>query len=175
MNWPEKIPMRWTVRTALGLAAMVLLAACASRPPAAPPRADMFPAPLTEPMQCVPYARLASGIEIYGDAHTWWAQAAGRYARGNRPALGAVLSLPRGQRLRHGHVAVVTRILGPREIRVAHANWGNTPALRRRILRDHPAIDVSSGNNWSAVRFWNYEAASYGGVYPADGFIYRNR
>ena len=31
-------------------------------------------------LQCVPYARQVSGIRIYGDAHTWWDQAEGRYA-----------------------------------------------------------------------------------------------
>ena len=33
-------------------------------------------------LQCVPYARQVSGIRIFGDAHTWWGQAEGRYARG---------------------------------------------------------------------------------------------
>ena len=32
--------------------------------------------------QCVPFARLMSGIQIFGDAHTWWQQAAGRYQTG---------------------------------------------------------------------------------------------
>ena len=38
--------------------------------------------------QCVPFARLLSGIQIFGDAHTWWQQAAGaiRPARRPRPA-----------------------------------------------------------------------------------------
>src|SRR3546814_5614904 len=29
--------------------------------------------------QCVPFARAASGIQIYGDAWTWWGQAEDRY------------------------------------------------------------------------------------------------
>ncbi|MFY8142871.1 MAG: CHAP domain-containing protein, partial [Caulobacter sp.] len=29
--------------------------------------------------QCVPFARLMSGIQIFGDARTWWSQAAGKY------------------------------------------------------------------------------------------------
>ena len=32
--------------------------------------------------QCVPFARAASGIQIYGDAWTWWDQAEGRYQIG---------------------------------------------------------------------------------------------
>ncbi|MEP2549877.1 MAG: CHAP domain-containing protein, partial [Marinomonas sp.] len=41
-------------------------------------------------LQCVPYARQLSGVQIYGDARTWWKQAAGKYARGGRPQKGAV-------------------------------------------------------------------------------------
>jgi hypothetical protein len=36
-------------------------------------------------LQCVPYARQASGIQLFGDARTWWDQAAGRYSRGHAP------------------------------------------------------------------------------------------
>src|SRR6478672_2506999 len=38
--------------------------------------------------QCVPYARDYSGIQIFGDAWTWWTQANGRYARGQLPIRG---------------------------------------------------------------------------------------
>jgi hypothetical protein len=37
--------------------------------------------PAAAVLQCVPYARAQSGIEIRGNAGTWWAQAEGRYAR----------------------------------------------------------------------------------------------
>ena len=30
--------------------------------------------------QCVPFARLMSGIQIFGDARTWWSQAVGHRA-----------------------------------------------------------------------------------------------
>ena len=46
-------------------------------------------------LQCVPYARQVSGIQIYGDAHTWWGQAAGRYERGSVPQVGAVMAFRR--------------------------------------------------------------------------------
>ena len=47
--------------------------------------------------QCVPFARLMSGIQIFGDAHTWWQQAAGRYQTGFTPKGrgGAVLQADR--------------------------------------------------------------------------------
>ena len=40
--------------------------------------------------QCVPFARAASGIQIYGDAWTWWSQAAGKYERGSTGLGGSV-------------------------------------------------------------------------------------
>ena len=43
-------------------------------------------------LQCVPFARQSSGIQLYGDALSWWDQAAGRYARGRQPKVGAVMS-----------------------------------------------------------------------------------
>ena len=42
-------------------------------------------------LQCVPFARMLSGIQIFGDAWTWWQKAAGRYAQGFVPKAGAVL------------------------------------------------------------------------------------
>ncbi len=56
---------------------------------------------------CVLYARAASGIDIRGDAFSWWNLAAGRYLRGNMPEAGAVLVLAQTDRLRPAHLAVV--------------------------------------------------------------------
>jgi hypothetical protein len=42
------------------------------------PYGDGTTAELPAYLQCVPYARQVSGIQIYGDAWTWWDQAAGR-------------------------------------------------------------------------------------------------
>jgi hypothetical protein len=64
--------------------------------------------------QCVPYARQASGVEIYGDANTWWGQAAGRYARSSRPAPGSVLVLRGYNDPTRGHVAVVSGMVSDR-------------------------------------------------------------
>src|SRR5688572_2935203 len=58
-------------------------------------------------LQCVPYARQVSGVQIYGDAWTWWSQAAGRYARGFAPRVGAVMSFKPHGNMRLGHVAAV--------------------------------------------------------------------
>ena len=159
-------------------AALLLLASCAapaprvaSLPPAPPPTASSSGAPYSVDfsvnMQCVPYARLRSGIGIFGDAHTWWTTAAGRYARGRVPEPGSVLVLRQTGRLSYGHVAVVTQTVNPREIRIDHANW-----QRGTVITGMPVLDVSPANDWSVLRFWNQEARAWGGIYPAEGFIY---
>tara|TARA_B100000508_G_scaffold140803_1_gene143531 strand:+ start:1071 stop:1556 length:486 start_codon:yes stop_codon:yes gene_type:complete len=127
---------------------------------------------LREPIQCVPYAREASGIPIRGDAHTWWRQAAGRYERGSVPKVGAVMVLSKTERLKYGHVAVVTKIIDSRNIEVQHANWGGDHKTRRIVYKAMPVKDVSATNDWSRSRFWHYPSKTYGSVYPTSGFIY---
>ncbi|MEA2780720.1 MAG: hypothetical protein QOK29_2264 [Rhodospirillaceae bacterium] len=126
-------------------------------------------------IQCVPYARQVSGIDLMGDAWSWWNAAAGKYSRGRQPHFMSVLVLSRTARLKLGHVAVVMDIIGPREIRVTHANFGNDWRSRRIIYDSMPVADVSAGNDWSVVRFWNYQAKAWGIVYPAYGFIHPDR
>lgn len=122
-----------------------------------------------KPLQCVPYARMVSGIELRGDAKTWWESAAGRFRRGQQPAPGAVLVMKGSSKTPHGHVGVVTKILNEREILIDHANWLNN----RKIHLATPVIDVSPNNDWTAVRVWYTPGAHYGAhVYPTDGFIY---
>lgn len=118
------------------------------------------------PLQCVPYARAISGIELYGDASKWWDLAAGHYVRSNEPNLGAVLVLTGSSH--HGHVAVVTAIDSPRQIRVDHANWLNDG----RIYHNDPVIDVSPDNDWSQVKVWDARDMVMGSrTYSVRGFI----
>lgn len=121
-----------------------------------------------ERLQCVPYARAESGIEIYGDAHLWWQKAAGRYDRGRAPEVGSVLVLYGYQRTDRGHVAVVRRVISDREIVIDHANWLNDG----RVYLDQPVKDVSANNDWSAVRVWYAPGRQYGArTYAVQGFI----
>src|SRR5262249_45898936 len=103
------------------------------------------------PLQCVPYAREQSGIKIYGDAYTWWDKAAGKYPRGSLPETGTVMVLHNYAGPAHGHLAVVRQVVGPREIRVDHANWLNDGS----IYVNDPVQDVSNDNDWSVVRVFN--------------------
>ncbi len=168
---------------ALGLLAAGL-AACASTPYAAYPTSRPYSAPAlpppaydgepfaetpAAPLQCVPFARVASGIDIYGDAHTWWAQAEGRYPRSNIPAAGSVIVMRGYQTDERGHVAVVTEVLSSRQILVDQANWMNGGEITRRI----PILDVSPNNDWSEVRVWWLPSRSWGArVYGVQGFIH---
>lgn len=172
---------------AFGLLLLGLLAGCADNlpssmatagvpPPSAPPSSPDGIHPYQgELIQCVPYAREVTGIDIMGDAWTWWDGALGKYTRGHQPKFMAVLVLSRTQRLKLGHVAVVVDIVGPREIRVTQANFGSDYVSRHIIYDAMPATDVSAANDWSAVRFWNYQLQAWGIVYPAYGFIYPER
>ncbi len=119
-------------------------------------------------LECVPYARLHSGVVIYGDAYTWWTQAAGRYPRKALPSAGAVMVLFDYAGPERGHLAVVRRLVSPREIRVDHANWLDDGA----IYVNDPVVDVSADNDWSLVRVWNIQRGAWGGrAYPVQGFI----
>ena len=119
-------------------------------------------------LQCVPYARARSGIPLHGDAYTWWNQAAGKFERGPAPKEGAVMVLTGYAGPNHGHVAVVRKVVGAREIKVDHANWLDDGA----IYLDDPVVDVSPANDWSVVRVWNIRSNSWGDrIYPVRGFI----
>lgn len=125
-------------------------------------------------LSCVPYARARSGINLQGDAWQWWDAAAGRYDRSQRPREGSVIVLRRTSRLSSGHLAVVSRVVSAREIRVDHANWapGGTVA-RGQVARDQPVTDVSPGNDWSLVRVWYPPSGRLGSTqFPALGFIH---
>lgn len=119
--------------------------------------------------QCAPYARSISGIEIFGNANTWWDQAAGKYERGNAPAEGSVLAFKAHGKMRVGHVAMVSRLVAPREVRLTHANWSRGG----RIERDVRAIDVSEAGDWNKVKVWYASMRDVGLTsYPTHGFIY---
>ena len=124
-------------------------------------------------LQCVPYARQLTGINIFGDAHTWWGQAEGRYARGYKPKVGAVLALRPHGGSRLGHVAAVSKIVDSRTLLVRHSNWSPINGRRGQIEDNVKVVDVSPDNDWSAVRVWYAPLQDLGGTHwPVQGFIY---
>ena len=125
--------------------------------------------------QCVPFARLMSGIQIFGDAHTWWQQAAGKYQTGFTPKAGAVLCFKPTGRMRLGHVAVVSQVLTDRIIQITHANWSIIEGARGHVEQNVTVIDVSPAGDWSEVKVWYDPSRDLGSTtYPTFGFIYQD-
>ena len=125
--------------------------------------------------QCVPFARLISGVQIYGDAYTWWRQAVGKYETGVTPKAGAVLCFKPTGKMRLGHVAVVSQVLTDRVIQFTHANWSRIGGTRGQIEKDVTVIDVSPAGDWSQVKVWYDPVRDLGSsVYPTHGFIYQD-
>ncbi len=123
--------------------------------------------------QCVPFARLVSGIQIFGDAYTWWKQALGKYEEGFTPKAGAVLCFKPTERMRLGHVAVVSQVLTDRIVQITHANWSPIEGSRGKIEKDVTLVDVSPQGDWSQVKVWYDPNRDLGGsTYATEGFIY---
>jgi hypothetical protein len=160
---PESVKERPTGQARLILAELHL--------PYIPPAREL-PKPSFEKgskfLYCVEYARALSGLNIFGDAKHWWAKAKDLYARVAHPAESAVMVFSGSSRLKRGHLAVVSHIVSPREIRVEQANWLN----RGEIDRSTPVLDVSEKNDWSKVRVWDVPSGQYGSrTYAISGFI----
>jgi|CXWL01.1.fsa_nt_gi hypothetical protein len=153
------------------LAADATVATPAAAPPPAltPQRDGSSPIALVDrsgaPLQCALYARQRSGVQLTGDARTWWAQAEGRYQRAATPSAGAVIVMDGTSA---GHVGVVARVINQRQIVIDHANWlGDGEIITGALVED-----ASPANDWSQVRVWNVETNSMGiRPYPVLGFV----
>jgi surface antigen len=127
-------------------------------------------------LQCVPFARMFSGVNLFGNAFTWWNKAIGRYDRGAAPKAGAVLVFKATGAMRVGHVATVSKIVSDRIIKVTHANWSIINGRRGQIENDVTVIDASPANDWSQVKVWYAPLKDLGTrAYPVYGFIYNGR
>jgi len=157
--------MRFLLRACL-LLLPALLGACASSGPGAG-------AYVGEPvaLDCVPFARALSGVQLRGPAADWWPAAEGFYQRTRAPEPGSVLVFPRSDRLPQGHLAVVSRVLSERRITVTQANWEHG-----RVTADQPVLDVSPDNSWTSVRVWWPPSRQLGAAaYATNGFIQAGR
>jgi surface antigen len=127
-------------------------------------------------LQCVPFARKISGIDLFGRAASWWHKAVGRYEQGSLPRAGAVLVFKAISSMRSGHVATVSRVVSSRVIEVTHANWSIIHGRRGQIERNVKVVDVSPANDWSKVRVWWAPHRGLGTTnYPTYGFIYSDK
>jgi surface antigen len=125
--------------------------------------------------QCVTFARAFSGIQIFGDAWTWWGQAvSGKYPTGYTPKAGAVLVFRPNGPMTRGHVAVVSQVLTDRVIQITHANWSLIGGTRGQVEKDVTVVDVSPRGDWSQVKVWYDPIRDLGSsTYPTYGFIYQ--
>jgi hypothetical protein len=166
-NPTDPLPPRQLTARAIEPTPVARVAAAAPEVPAVvrdKPRVDHS----LKKLFCVEYARMRSGLAVFGDAKHWWERARNLYARAAHPAEDAVMVFSGSKRLKRGHVAVVTEIVSPREIIVDHANWQN----KREVDLATPVMDVSPNNDWSQVRVWDIPSGTFGArTYAVSGFI----
>lgn len=123
---------------------------------------------------CVQFVHQVSSFQLSGDAWQWWRAAIGHYDRGRLPETSAVLVFDRSERMRHGHVALVSKVIDRRTIEIDHANWSIGSYGRGKITRNVRVVDVSERNDWTSVRVWNDVDDCWGRPYKTMGFIYAN-
>lgn len=116
---------------------------------------------------CALYARAVTGIDLYGAAGGWWYEAAGRYQRGQMPAVGSILVFRPTSGSPSGHVAVVSKIVGPSMVLVDQSNW-----YHGRVTLGTPVADTSPSHDWTTVAVMNVDSGQFGRDNPTFGFIY---
>jgi len=116
---------------------------------------------------CALWARAETGVALYGAAAGWWSEAQGRYGRGDVPVEGAILVFKRTGHTPSGHVAVVSRVIGPHEILIDHANW-----YHGTVSRGMSVIDTSPYHDWTTVSVIDLGSGQHGRDNPTYGFIY---
>ena len=126
-------------------------------------------------IQCAPFARIFSGIQLFGAAASWWNQSVGKYLRGSSPAIGSVMVFKAIGSMRSGHVATVTDIVSDRVIKITHANWSVINGRRGQVERNVTVVDASPNNDWTQVKVWFAPIGKVGNkAYPVNGFIYKD-
>ncbi|MGC6329777.1 CHAP domain-containing protein [Rhizorhabdus sp. FW153] len=152
-------------RTTRAMIGSMLLACMAIAPSAAQ----------AQTIQCAPFARMFSGIQLFGAAASWWNQAVGKYLRGSTPQIGSVMVFKAIGSMRSGHVATVTKVVSDRVIKITHANWSVINGRRGQVERDVTVVDASPSNDWSQVKVWFAPIGKVGNkAYPVNGFIYKD-
>lgn len=168
---PSAIPPQDVARAALAIP--VIMPAAGRGAAVGNAGTAILPVPQTSNISCVPFARMATGMNITGDARMWWYNAAGSYARGQVPERGSVLAFTASGNMSRGHVAVVSRVVNARTILIDHANWAGPGITRGTVMRGVTVVDVSDRNDWTAVRVQvGWDSDTFGRTYSTHGFIY---
>jgi hypothetical protein len=108
-----------------------------------------------------------TGVDLYGAAGGWWYEAAGRYQRGQTPAVGSILVFRPTGAIPSGHVAVVSKIVGPTMVLVDQSNW-----YHGRVTLQTPVVDTSPNHDWTTVAVMNLGSGQFGRDNPTFGFVY---
>jgi hypothetical protein len=116
---------------------------------------------------CVLYARAETGVALFGAAGGWWDQAAGVYQRGHVPTVGSILVFRRTGHMPYGHVAVVSKVVGPSMVLVDQSNW-----YHGGVTHDTPVIDTSPDHDWTRVAVQYPGSGEFGRDSPTYGFVY---
>jgi hypothetical protein len=116
---------------------------------------------------CALYARAETGVALFGAAGGWWDEAAGLYQRGHVPEVGSILVFRRTGIIPSGHVAIVSKVVGPGEVLVDQSNW-----YHGMVTHDTPVIDTSSDHDWTSVAVMNIGSGEFGRDSPTYGFVY---
>jgi surface antigen len=116
---------------------------------------------------CALFARAETGVSLFGAAGGWWDEAAGLYERGHVPEVGSILVFKRSGFMPSGHVAVVSKVIGPGQVLVDQSNW-----YHGRVTHDTPVIDTSADHDWSEVAVMNIATGEFGRDSPTYGFVY---
>ena len=66
-----------------------------------------------------------------------------------------------------GHVAVVSKIVGPSMVLVDQSNW-----YHGRVTHDTPVIDTSPDHDWTSVAVQYPGSGDFGRDSPTYGFVY---
>ncbi len=171
-------------RLAALMGALMLLGACAGGTPQAMRDAAAEPATLDvyrstkaveeahakrargERVWCVPFARTLSGINLRGNAETWWDGARGIYERGAEPEVGAVMVF-----LGHAQAAD-----GPCRRRVGNRQRPRDPDRPRQLEAQPDQPEDERDRHFRGRRLVCVEVAynpgEYGRAYPISGFVY---
>lgn len=170
----RSIAAAFAVTLALSFGSQAKAAAAADLPAAAGQAFSDAWKSVNSGWQCAQFARLFSGIDIRGDAWSWWEKATGRYLKGQTPEAGSVLVFRAAGAMRYGHVAVVSQVLTDRIIQVTHANWSRIGGKRGQVEKDVTIVDVSDAGDWSRVKVWYDPNGALGTTtYPTYGFVYK--